>query len=138
MKIETNLARNRSNILLQDKTLPLQVKTDFTTDTTKKPVGPSEPPHKRREWLCLLLHQFFPCGSRFASLGVFIYLPFPVGHVALQQQLGLEAEFALLGLGREVLEPLVLQALRGAHPAAAGESGVRARPPLPQCPVPLC
>lgn len=43
-----------------------------------------------------------------------------MGHVALQQQLRLEAELAPLGLGREVREPLVLQALRGAHPAAAG------------------
>lgn len=65
---------------------------------------------------CLVL--IFPVEADLPELC--IYLPFPVGHVALQQQLGLEAEFALLGLGGEVAEPLVLQALRGAHAAAAG------------------
>lgn len=47
-----------------------------------------------------------------------MFLPFPVSHVTLQQQLGLQAELGLLGLGREVVEPLVLQALRRAHAAA--------------------
>lgn len=52
-----------------------------------------------------------------------------MGHVTPQQQLGLQAELGLLGLGREVVEPLVLQTLRRAHPAAAGEgSAVKTQP----------
>lgn len=61
-----------------------------------------------------------------------------MGHVTLQQQLRLEAELGLLGLAWEVAEPLVLQALRGAHPAAAGERSVKTQPLLlipPQCPL---
>lgn len=67
------------------------------------------------------------------------YLPFPVSQVTLQQQLGLQAKLEPLGLGRQVVQPLVLQTLRRAHPAAAGEEICHGNPappgPFSGCPA---
>lgn len=49
------------------------------------------------------------------------HLPAPPHDVFLEQHLGLEPAVAALGLFCQVVEPGMLQALAGAHPAAGGE-----------------